>query len=143
MSQHKNGISAMELMRTLDLSRYETAWLISHKIREAMIQRDNIYNLRDNIELDDTYFGGKSSGRRGRGSENKKIVIVGIEVDSKKSIHSKAKVIDNIKKYNIPYSIICAVFFIKKSHQIISGVGRVGIEERVKIAVSQRITGSQ
>jgi hypothetical protein len=37
VATHHPGISAKQLQRQLGLSRYETAWLILHKLRRAMV----------------------------------------------------------------------------------------------------------
>ena len=37
VATHTPGISAVQLQRQLGISRYETAWLILHKLRGAMI----------------------------------------------------------------------------------------------------------
>jgi transposase-like protein len=50
------------------------------KIRSAMAYRDSIYCfVEELIELDDTFVGGKRAGKRGRGAEGKKPVLVAIE----------------------------------------------------------------
>ena len=40
VSQDKGGVSAMRLSKQLELG-YKTAWLMPHKIRNAMAQRDS------------------------------------------------------------------------------------------------------
>ena len=37
VATHTPGISAVQLQRQLGISRYETAWLILHKLRRAMV----------------------------------------------------------------------------------------------------------
>lgn len=82
----KNGISTLQLQKFLEIKTYKTAWVMVHKIRKAMADRDATYRLSGLIELDDSYFGGKKHpGKRGRGSENKSPVLAAIEVpDNKK-----------------------------------------------------------
>lgn len=80
LSQSKNGYSALGLTRLLSIS-YWTALSMSHKIRTAMAARDAKYQLAGLIEMDDAYFGGqRASGKRGRGAENKTVVIVGVQL---------------------------------------------------------------
>jgi transposase-like protein len=74
----KRGCSAKRLEKMIGV-HYATAWLIIHKIRKAMGDRDALYRLFDLIEMDDSYFGGASSGKRGRGAANKSKVIVAVE----------------------------------------------------------------
>jgi hypothetical protein len=37
MTTDKRGISALLLQRQLELRRYETAWMMLHKLRQAMV----------------------------------------------------------------------------------------------------------
>lgn len=71
VSQAKTGLSALALMRQLGVS-YPTAWLIHHKLMQAMAEREERYVLEGQIQVDDAYLGGeRSGGKAGRGSENK------------------------------------------------------------------------
>jgi transposase-like protein len=65
----KRGISALQLKKELRVA-YQTAWLMLHKIRHAMGERDDLYQLKGIAETDETYVGGsKKGGKRGRGTE--------------------------------------------------------------------------
>ena len=71
VSQAKTGLSALALKRQLGVS-YPTAWLIHHKLMQAMAEREERYVLEGQIQVDDAYLGGeRSGGKVGRGSENK------------------------------------------------------------------------
>lgn len=71
ISQAKTGLSALALKRHLGVS-YPTAWLIHHKLMQAMATRESRYVLDGQIQVDDAYLGGeRSGGKVGRGSENK------------------------------------------------------------------------
>lgn len=74
----KRGCSAKRLEKMIHV-HYETAWLMIHKIRKSMRDRDSQYRLSDLIEMDDSYFGGATSGKRGRGAANKSIVLIAVE----------------------------------------------------------------
>jgi len=50
----KRGCSARRLDKLIGV-HYATAWLIIHKIRKAMRDRDSRYRLFDGIEMDDSY----------------------------------------------------------------------------------------
>ena len=52
----KKGISALELKRKLGLRSYQTAWLLLHKIREAM-RSSGRFPLEYNVEFDETFLG--------------------------------------------------------------------------------------
>lgn len=60
----KRGVSALLLQRQLGLRRYETAWMMLHKLRRAMV---NVTRepLRGEVEIDDTWVGGTQAGIRG------------------------------------------------------------------------------
>ena len=71
ISQAKTGLSALALKRHLGVS-YPTAWLIHHKLMQAMADREARYVLDGQVQVDDAYLGGeRSGGKVGRGSENK------------------------------------------------------------------------
>lgn len=71
ISQAKTGLSTLELKRHLGVS-YPTAWLVHHKLMQAMAEREAHYVLDGQIQVDDAYLGGeRSGGKSGRGSENK------------------------------------------------------------------------
>lgn len=74
----KNGISAKGLQRQLGFSRYETVWTWLHKLRRAMV-RPGRDLLSGSVEIDETYVGGKAAGKRGRGADQKHIVVIAAE----------------------------------------------------------------
>jgi transposase-like protein len=78
MSSSKTGVSIAEMQRELEIKDYKTMWVMAHKIRKAMADRDERYNLDGLIEIDESFFGSKGIGKRGRGSESKLLVIVAI-----------------------------------------------------------------
>jgi hypothetical protein len=87
ITQGKRGISALELQAELEMKSYGTTWTILHKIREALRQRDEIYQLKNTIELDGGVFGKRQTG-------NQTEVLVAVEtkawVDQKGRKKSKA-----------------------------------------------------
>jgi transposase-like protein len=76
MCEAKKGMSALQMKRTLGMA-YRTAWYLCMRIRQAMANANSEKpKLSGIIEMDETYVGGKmKGGKRGRGSENKQIVI--------------------------------------------------------------------
>jgi transposase-like protein len=95
-SHDKRGISAVRLQEELGIS-YPSAWLLLHKIRKAMGDRDAHYQLAGLVEVDDAYFGGpKSGGKRGRGTEKAK-VLVAVSLNEKgKPQFVKMAITDNV-----------------------------------------------
>jgi len=70
----KVGISANQLKDEIRVT-YKAAWQILSKIRKA-IKRDPLTDqLSGHIEVDETYFGGRRKGKRGRGAAGKTPVI--------------------------------------------------------------------
>lgn len=79
LTQSKNNVSALELKRQLGLS-YRSAWLIKHKILEAMRLAEDERELDGRIEIDDAYLGGEfSGGKTGRGTDNKIAFVAAIQ----------------------------------------------------------------
>jgi hypothetical protein len=80
VATHTPGISAVQLQRQLGIARYETAWLILHKLRRAMIAPER-ERLHDHVEVDEALIGGHHAGRRGgRQRDGKSVVGVAVEV---------------------------------------------------------------
>jgi hypothetical protein len=79
MATAKIGTSVAEMQRLLDIEDYKTAWLMAHKVRKAMADRDARYTLAGLVELDDSFFGppGRTSGR---GSERKSTVLCAVSL---------------------------------------------------------------
>lgn len=79
MTQTKQGISALELSRRLDVN-YNTAWKLSHKLKQVMLEREEKAPLEGRVEWDDAYLGGaRSGGKRGRGSPGKTPFVAAVE----------------------------------------------------------------
>lgn len=60
----KRGLSALLLQRQLGVRRYETAWMLLHKLRRAMVNAAR-EPLHGEVEIDDTWIGGPQAGLRG------------------------------------------------------------------------------
>jgi hypothetical protein len=87
MTTDKRGVSALLLQRQLGLGCYETAWMMLHKFRRAMVDLER-EPLRDEVEVDDTWIGGAQAGMRGsRQLKGRKaaLVIVAVEKRGKAS----------------------------------------------------------
>jgi hypothetical protein len=78
MATSKTGVSIAEMQRELEVKNYKTIWVMAHKIRKAMADRDANYTLVGLVEIDESFFGPSSPGKRGRGSKKKETVIVAI-----------------------------------------------------------------
>jgi len=71
------------LQKQLSIGSYRTAWLMGHKIRHAMIQRNDLYTLNGTVEADEFFIGGKQSleDRRKTGN-NKTPFLIAVEENS-------------------------------------------------------------
>lgn len=78
MATSKTGVSIAEMQRELEIRDYRTMWVMAHKIRKAMADRDAHYKLAGLVEVDESIFGPSASGKRGRGAERKTVVIVAV-----------------------------------------------------------------
>jgi transposase-like protein len=79
LTQSKNNVSALELKRQLGVC-YRTAWLLKHKLLEAMRLAEAGRQLTGRVEIDDAYLGGeRSGGKAGRGSENKVPFVAAVQ----------------------------------------------------------------
>ena len=81
LTQTKNNVSALELMRHLGVC-YRTAWRMKHKLMQAMTHREAARQLAGFVQIDDAYLGGeRNGGKAGRGSENKRPFVVAVSTD--------------------------------------------------------------
>lgn len=115
---HKRGVSSCQLARDLGITQ-KTAWNMLHKIRQYM-EAENNNTLSDNVEIDETFVGGKNKNRhkdkkvekcQGRSYKDKVPVFGILERDGK----LLAKVVPNtqaktlvpiIKKYVTEGSVV-------------------------------------
>jgi transposase-like protein len=91
MAASKKGVSAHQLMRTLGLGSYRTAWFMAHRIREAMKETasEPMGGSGKIVEADETYFGKLETPRprrkgsspytkKGKGGSAQKRAILGL-----------------------------------------------------------------
>jgi transposase-like protein len=93
------GMSALLLQRQLGLRRYETAWMLLHKLRRAMV---NVARepLHGNVEIDDAWIGGPQAGLLGsRQLKGRRaaLVVVAVEKRGTKSGRVRMAVIPDFK----------------------------------------------
>lgn len=105
MTSAKNDIAALELARQLDV-KWDTAWLIKQKLMEVMLQRNSIYKLSGDIQVDDAYQGGEKPGKTGRGAGNKVPFVVAVETRDGRPIYTQLRCVSGftskaIKNYAV------------------------------------------
>jgi len=82
VTTQKNGVSALGLQRVLGLGSYQTAWAWLHKLRRAMV-RPGRDRLTGDVEVDETYWGGRAGGKRGRQLGKKALIAVAAQEDGR------------------------------------------------------------
>jgi hypothetical protein len=109
MTLTKKSFSALEMQRLIGHKRYEPIWYMMHKIRRIMGKRDELYQLSDQVEMDEGFFERvdnkdvkeakkenlvmeENKKKRGRGSERQTKVLVMVE----------SKTVENPKKNGKP-----------------------------------------
>jgi transposase-like protein len=94
MIAHKKGISALQLQRDLGLGSYKTAWHLAHRIRYAMNEGTLCAKpLRGDVEVDETYVGGKAKlGQHGRSTAKKTPVVALVERNGRVRSHPVQRV---------------------------------------------------
>ena len=114
----KNSFSALEIQRQLGHKRYQPIWEMVHKLRSVMGMRDDIYTLKESVEVDEGFFSTEIEEdekgqplKRGAGSQKKSKVVVMAESKTvenpmnpnkpKKVSHIKMKVVDNLRSQTI------------------------------------------
>ena len=79
VTNQKHGVSALGVQRILGLGSYQTAWTWLHKLRRAMV-RPGRDLLSGEVEVDETYLGGREVGVTGRKTNKKSIVAIAAEI---------------------------------------------------------------
>ena len=106
MTTDKRGVSALLIQRQLGLSCYETAWMLLHKLRRAMVNGAG-EPLYGEVEVDETWVGGEQAGLRGsRQLKGRRaaLVLVAVEKRGRGSGRVRMKVISDFKgKTIIPF----------------------------------------
>lgn len=79
MAQTRTGISAKQLERELGVT-YKTAWRMFTLIRSRLNEGGDAFGSDGgDVEIDETYVGGKRPGKRGRGAAGKTPVVGAVE----------------------------------------------------------------
>ena len=127
MTTDKRGVSALFLQRQLGLSRYETAWMMLHKLRRAMVNTVR-EPLKGEVEVDDTWVGGEQAGLRGsRQLKDRRaaLVLVAVEKRGRASGRARMSVIPDFKASTITRFLIQNVALVQRSTRTVSKALRV------------------
>jgi len=71
MATSSKGISMLNLRRHLGIKSYQAVWLMGHKIRHAMIQREGLYQLKGKVQVDPIHIGTQNLENRREIRENR------------------------------------------------------------------------
>jgi transposase-like protein len=99
MITDKRGLSALTLQRQLGLRRYETAWMMLHKLRRATVAA-NRTKLSGVIEVDEAWIGGEQKGMpggRSRAGRRAALAVFAVETRDGKPIRLRIKLIPDDK----------------------------------------------
>jgi len=94
MASTRCGISAKQIQRETGVT-YKTAWRMFHQVRTLL--GEDIASLDGEVEVDETYIGGKRTGKRGRGAEGKSKVVGAVQRNGM----VVAKVIPDVKRHSL------------------------------------------
>lgn len=107
VAAQKTGVSASNFKDFMGFGSYETAWAWLHKLRRAMV-RPGRERLSGEVEVDETFIGGKESGKKedgtgktGRGRLEKSLVVVATECIGKQIGRVRFKCIDSASSDNL------------------------------------------
>ena len=93
---NKGSVSAVTQMRTLGVT-HKTAWYVLHRIRRAIKCRDERHLLDGIVELDDTYLGAQTHGKkRGRRTEKVNLIMALSKSGADHSMYLKMTDIPNL-----------------------------------------------
>ncbi len=94
MAQTRGGISAKQIERETGVT-YKTAWRMCKEIRHALSEGYSPFD--GDVEMDESYFGGKGRGKRGRGAEKKTPVFGMVQREGR----VEARVVPNVRRASI------------------------------------------
>ena len=108
----KNGISSYEIHRAIGVTQ-KTAWFMLHRIRLAM-QTQSFDKMGGDVEVDETYIGGKARNMHASRRAKKgirKVAVMGLLERHPKKGHSQVRlrVPTNTRKYELQAQIHSAV----------------------------------
>jgi transposase-like protein len=145
MTASKNDIAALALARQLDV-KWDTAWLIKQKLMEVMRQRNSIYRLAGDIQIDDAYQGGEKPGKRGRGAANKTPFVIAVQTRDGRPIYTHMRVLPGFTKEAIrdyaKASIAPGSRVLSDGLSCFNGLDEADMKHVVKITGSGRPEGS-
>ncbi len=105
MATSKKGVSMLYLQKQLGIKSYRAAWLMGHKIRNAMVEREELYTLTGTVQTDEIMIGGvgTSMSKNPKKTNKTPFLMTVSETNTGKPRFLKLKELEDItKKYIIP-----------------------------------------
>jgi transposase-like protein len=96
ISAHKKGISSLQLSRDLGITQ-KTAWFILHRIREGLREKHSTL-LVDEVQVDETYMGGKFVNKSEKKQAEQKIKGVKAKTPVVGIMQTGGKIITHVVK---------------------------------------------
>lgn len=96
MTRQKSGVAILRMQELLDIGSYKTAWLMGHKIRKAMEDRDRFHTLGSLFEMDDTFVGGAGKAERHQKAGSDSRFVVRVEKGGDKQGYCSMRLVDDI-----------------------------------------------
>lgn len=99
MATSKKGVSMLYLQGQLGIRSYRSAWMMGHKIRHAMIEREELYTLTGTVQTDEIFIGGKQTNEnRKKLGKNKTpfLMMVSESFDGKRPRFLKLEELEDI-----------------------------------------------
>lgn len=136
ITSQKNGVSALGLQRVLGLGSYRTAWTWLHKLRRAMV-RPGRDSLHGEVEVDETYVGGREEGVSGRETATKAIIAIAVEKDGRGSGRVRLRRIQDVSADSL-LSFVCSAIEPGATIQTdgwrgYSGLAAVGYQHQITV----------
>ena len=143
MTSTRCGISAKQLERELGVT-YKTAWRMAHLIRNELMAQDDTGTLNGEVEVDETYVGGKRrGGARGRpGADSHKTPVFGMAQRGGRVVATvvpdtkKATVMPHVRERVLPESTIYSDEYIVYSDLAGEGYTHRRVHHAAKVWVS-------
>lgn len=95
MTTDKRGLSALSLQRQIGVNRYETAWMMLHKLRRAMVNANRTL-LRGTVEVDEAWLGGEQKGLpggRNRQGRRASLAVFAVELADGRPVRLRIKLV--------------------------------------------------